>query len=176
MPKLIDMVRSSAPMLGAMLGATGPIGAAAGVLLNSVLGLPKDATEKQTEQALANATPDQLLALKKADQDFALAIRQADTADLKIDAEDRASARARDTAANGDVVNHITMCFLAAFALGLLLLLMWMVVTQPVQETARDVLFLLVGSVTGYVTQVFNFYFGSSTGSKAKSDALAARR
>jgi hypothetical protein len=184
MPKLIDILRNAAPAIGsAMTVFGGPLGAAGGAVLTGLLGLPKDADEKAITKALEAATPEQLLAIRQADNDFALKMKQAsnelaikmreaDTAEYATDAADRASARARDTAAGPDVVNNITMTFLAAFALALLLLLIYLVVTQPIQETARDIIFLLVGSITGYVTQVFNYYFGSSSGSKTKTDAI----
>lgn len=174
MPKIIDMVRDVAPAIGTLLAGAGPVGVAAGIALNAALGLPHDATEDMQVKAIQNATPEQILALKQADNDFSLKMRAADSADLATDAADRASARARDTASGSDVFNHVVMGFLSSFALVLLMFIIYLVATVPLQEAAKDIMLILVGTITGLVTQVYNYYFGSSTGSKQKTDSLSA--
>ena len=54
-----------------------------------LLGLPADSSEKDVSKAMAAATPDQLLALKQADQDFAVRMRELDIDLEKIAASDR---------------------------------------------------------------------------------------
>jgi lipopolysaccharide export LptBFGC system permease protein LptF len=41
-----------------------------------------------------------------------------------------------------------------------------------IEDTKRDIVMLLIGSCTTVLVQVVSYYFGSSTGSKDKSDQL----
>ena len=59
----------------------------------------------------------------------------------------------------------------AFIAGGVILVFLIMVVALfvfPVPETAAPVLFVLIGAIATALTQVMNFYFGSSRGSKNK--------
>ena len=69
MKKLLsNIVGAVAPTLGTALG--GPFGGMAGDVISKVLGVENN--PKSIEQALANATPEQLLEIKKAE----LALKQ----------------------------------------------------------------------------------------------------
>ncbi|MEI6472760.1 MAG: hypothetical protein WCO20_08975, partial [Holophagaceae bacterium] len=69
-------MKSIAPTIGTALG--GPLGGIAGMALSKSLGLPEGtgADEKSLEAALQGANPEQLLALKTADQAFALQMQK----------------------------------------------------------------------------------------------------
>ena len=66
---LAKRVSTVAPWIGTALG--GPLGGMAVEAAANALGL-SDKTVDSVKQALAGVTPEQMLALKKADQDFAL--------------------------------------------------------------------------------------------------------
>ena len=61
-----NLVGSLAPTIGSALG--GPVGGMAANLVAEVLGC--DPQPKKIEQAINNATPEQLLELKKAEKEF----------------------------------------------------------------------------------------------------------
>lgn len=154
-----------APALGTAIG--GPFGALAGAAVNAVLGLGGDATEAATAQALAKATPEQLLALKQADNQFTIDMEKLGVDLAKVNADDRDSARQREIAVK-DWVPGVLALFLT---LGFFGLLGWMMYKAP-PEGSRDILNIMLGSLgTGWVTMLA-YYFGSSAGSASKDKLL----
>lgn len=61
-------VAAVAPLVGTAIG--GPFGNMAAGLVTTALGIPKDSTDGQIAEAVKNATPDQLLAIKNSDHQF----------------------------------------------------------------------------------------------------------
>ncbi len=68
------VVGTVAPVLATALG--GPLAGTAVQAIAQALGLTDDATEAQVAQTLQKATPEQLLAIKQADQAFAIRMRE----------------------------------------------------------------------------------------------------
>ena len=96
-----SIVKTVAPVLGTALG--GPMGGlAARTIAGAVLG-DETASEDQIAQAVAAASPEQLLALKKADQDFQLRMKELEVDIVRIDQQDRGSARDREALFSGMV-------------------------------------------------------------------------
>ncbi|GAA5785266.1 hypothetical protein [Chitiniphilus shinanonensis] len=89
-----QIVGTVAPWLGTALG--GPLGGLAVSAVADALGL-SDKTEDAIRQALGGATPEQMLAIKAADQQFATRMQELGFANqqalAKIAADDRDSAR-----------------------------------------------------------------------------------
>lgn len=93
---LKQILRAAAPMLGTALG--GPFGAVAGKLVAEALGNP-DAKADEIAHALAVASPEQMLQLKKAEQDFQARMSElgyTNTAQLAQLAADVAKAEAQE--------------------------------------------------------------------------------
>jgi hypothetical protein len=86
-----SLVGSVAPTIATALG--GPLAGMAVKTVGDALGLAT-ATDDTVSAALQNATPDQLAAIKKADQDFAAKMKELDIKLDELDTQDRASARA----------------------------------------------------------------------------------
>src|SRR6185437_1366438 len=97
----MNILRKIAPFISQGLGMTGPIGAMAGQVLTAALGVKKGSTDDQLAAALQNATPDQIAAIKKAENDFQVQMKQLEITSIedmrKLDEEDRASARTRES-------------------------------------------------------------------------------
>jgi hypothetical protein len=163
-------VKSIAPLIGTAIG--GPFGGMATAAITSVLGVDKNSSEAQIEAAVKNATPEQLVALKSADQAFKVQMRELDIAEDDLHAKDRDSARNREIALGGDwvvqtlavviMVGFLAMCgYLLGYGLG------------------EGVSAGLAGTVVGYVSakaeQVCSYYFGSSKGSKDKTTLSALK-
>jgi uncharacterized membrane protein YeaQ/YmgE (transglycosylase-associated protein family) len=164
------LVRTVAPAIGTALG--GPVGGlAVQAISNALLGTP-DAPEEEIALAVARATPEQLLALKKADQDFAKEMRALDIDLERIAAGDRDSARKRE-AATGD---KITPRVLAVVVVGGFLGMVAAVLLGKVSGISDPVAAGMIGTLIGYVSakadQVVSYYFGSSAGSAAKNATL----
>jgi hypothetical protein len=76
MDQLLNLVRTVAPSIASAVG--GPLaGMATRAISEALLGKP-DGTEAELTEAAAKATPEQLLALKTAEQDFAVKMRELD--------------------------------------------------------------------------------------------------
>src|SRR5258708_15715904 len=80
-----------APVIGTAVG--GPLAGLAIKTVGDALGLQAP-TQDTVSAALANATPEQFAAIKKADQDFARQMKELDIKLDELDTSDRSSARA----------------------------------------------------------------------------------
>ena len=171
-----SLVKSVAPMLGTALG--GPFGGIAGAALAKCLGTDKQdagggADDASLAAALQGATPDQLLALKKADEDFHLQMTQLgykNTAELEaIAAGDRANARGREVS-----LRDWTPRMLAyGVTLGFFGVLAFMLRSE-IPAGSRDVLNVMLGSLGTAWISVVTYYFGSSAGSSRKTELLGS--
>lgn len=160
------VIASVAPALAAALG--GPVaGLAVQAIATAVLGRP-DAAPAEVATALASATPEQLAALRRADQEFAVKLRELANDLERVAAADRANARemARDDRWTPRI---LAFCVLAAWV-GLNAA----VFAKGLPSGAAELLSRALGGLDALLLMVFGFYFGSSAGSQDKTSALAA--
>lgn len=163
------IVGTVAPSLATALG--GPLVGLAVKTIADVFGLPDTASEDEVAAAVASATPEQLLALKKADQDFAVRMRELDVDLEKIAAGDRDSARRREIDAKDWTPKILAFVIIGgffavvAFVLGKGL--------SGMDAAAAAFAGSLVGYVSAKAEQVVAYYFGSSAGSARKDTLLA---
>ena len=169
-----DIVKRVAPVLGTALG--GPFGGmavkaiTAAVLPDDKQALTGDALEKELEFAISG-NPDALLKLREADQTFDVEMKKLDVDILQIAADDRASAR--DLAKSTSLMPQIILAGIYVIAFATILI---MVFTGKVALTGQqaDIANVLLGILSAGLLQIMNFFFGSSSGSKAKTDKLKA--
>jgi hypothetical protein len=157
-----------APTIATALG--GPLAGVAVKTLSNALFGHEDATEAQISDAMASATPDQLAAIKMIDADFKVQMKSLDIDLERIAAGDRDSARQmqRDTK---DSTPKILAYFITFGFFGALV---WILVFG-IPKTGTEVILMMLGSLSTSWTGVVQFYYGSSAGSKAKTDALATK-
>lgn len=164
-------VGAIAPTLGTVLG--GPLGGMAGAAIASVLGVENDPV--QLETAIANATPEQMIALRKADADFKVQMAELgfkNVADLeRIAADDRNSARAREMTLRDWMPKVLGLIVVAGFFAVLALMIF-----QELPPSGRDSLLVLVGALSAAFGSIVQYYYGSSSGSAEKSRAIDAMR
>lgn len=168
------LVKSIAPTIGTALG--GPLGGVAGLALAKVLGVPD--TQAGDDSALAaavqGATPDQLLALKKADQDFSLQMQKLGFENLQaleaIAAGDRANARDREVKTKDWTPKALAI----GITLGFFGLLAFLLRTEP-PAGSRDILNIMLGSLGSAWIGVVTYYFGSSAGSDRKTELMGGK-
>lgn len=159
-------VKTVAPVLGTALG--GPLaGAAVKVLGEVLLGNP-NATEVEVAAAAGAMSGDQIVAMRRADNEFKARIVEAGVKIEEIDAKDRDSARQRQ-AQTKDPTNAI-IAFIVIGVWGLINYNLFTTVAIP--ETARDLIVRLLGTLDSALMLVLYFYFGSSRGSREKDAAL----
>jgi hypothetical protein len=147
------------------------MGSAAVGVVADALGL-SEKTEGAIKQALAGATPEHMLALKKADQDFAVKMQELGFAQVKdlesIAAGDRDSARKREM----EVKDHTPRNLAYAITVGFFSVLMFLMFAD-LPDKSKDVLYIMLGTLGTSWTACISYYFGSTNGSKAKSELLA---
>lgn len=145
-----------APALATALG--GPLaGQAVAVLGQKLLGKP-NATHEEVDAAIVGATPDQLLALKKEDHDFAEKMKAAGVDLRRIAAQDRDSARKSNAAS---VAPHVLT--------GLLLVVFgaeaWAVIggyAVGIKDTTTAAIGGgIITQTLHYVHQTWTYWFGS---------------
>ncbi|WP_299948413.1 hypothetical protein [uncultured Microbulbifer sp.] len=162
------IVKSVAPTLGAALG--GPVaGTAVKFLAGALLG-----DEKATEQDIANtiltASPKQLLELRNLDNQFKLKMRELDIDVYRLEVEDRKSAR--QMGIKGGLKAQMVLSFMfigGYFALTFSLFSGEIILTPAIEKTGT----LMLGVITGAIPMILQFWFGSSQGSKEKTQAMA---
>jgi hypothetical protein len=146
-----NLVGAVAPTLGTALG--GPLGGAAASAIASVLGCDTDA--RSLEKALSQATPEQLVQIKKAELEFEARMKELDVDLYALQTADTADARkhfAKDWTAR---FLAITLCLLFAGYIVLVTIL-------PPDQNSDAIINLILGSITGSFSTVIAFYFGSS--------------
>lgn len=162
------LVGTVAPGIATALG--GPLAGLAVSALTNALGLPSGSTEDDVAATMKTATPDQLLALKKADQDFAVRMEELGIDLEKVNAADRDSARRMQTETRSRMPAFIALMSLAGF-FGILLCMIF--VTLP--ATAEAPLNIMLGVLGTLVVGISNFFYGSSSGSARKTEMLHKR-
>lgn len=160
------IVGTVAPTIATALG--GPLAGMAIKAIGSALGLGDGASEKDVSTAMASATPEQLLALKKADQDFAVRMRELDIDLDRIAAADRDSARRREAEVK-DVTPRVLAFLIVGAFIGAVASILF-----GLGKVESALAGTLVGYLSAKAEQVVSYYFGSSSGS-ARKDVLIAQ-
>jgi hypothetical protein len=160
------LIGSLAPTIGAALG--GPMG---GVAMKFLADRFTGGDTGKVEDFLLSADPKTLKELKVAELSFAKSMRELDIDVERIAQADRASAR--DMAKARGFVPQIIMSSL--YSAGYFAVLWaFMGGFLEVQDAHTSMFNGLLGVLSAAQIQIINFWFGSSAGSKSKSDAMAA--
>ena len=163
--KAKQIIASVAPLIGTAIG--GPFGALAGTLIHQALGTGGD--DKALEAALTSGDPEALLKLKTASQEFEVRMRELGISEDKLRFDDTANARAREIA----LKDHTPAILAYAVTVGFFGTLGFMLVNGK-PATGGDALLVMLGSLGTAWAGIVAYYFGSSSGSKRKDEALTA--
>ena len=163
------ILKTVAPWIGTAIG--GPLGGMAVEAAANALGLSTKTTDS-LKQALSGATPEQMLALKEADQAFAEQMQKLGFDHLEkieqLSNDDRNSARQREMA-----VHDVTPKVLASVVtLGFFGILAFMLL-RAIPVESRDIVNIMLGSLGTAWTGIIAYYFGSSKSSDRKTELLA---
>jgi hypothetical protein len=97
-------------------------------------------------------------------------------AELESHDKEMDSARKREieiaTSAAAPILNKIVTPILALGTVGLTFILFAVIIFVDVDANSKDILIYVLGALTSAVTMVLGYYFGSSAGSKEKSQQL----
>ena len=162
-----------APMLGTALG--GPLGGAAGALLGSALGI-KDASPESVKAAIQNGTltGDQIVALRKAEEDFQIQCQSMGFKDKEalaaLEFQDRDSARKREETVLDWTPRMLAYLTTAGFFGVLIWVLKFGIPSDPV---SHDVILVLIGALgSAWAQNVMGYYFGGSSDANAHIQGL----
>lgn len=166
MDKLLNLVRTVAPSIASAVG--GPLaGMATRAISEALLGKP-DGTEEELTQAVATATPEQLLALKQAENEFSIKMRELDIDLERIAGADRDSARNREVKTKDwtpkVLAGIITVGYFGA--------LFYMLANGLPQHGGSEAMLVMLGTLGTAWGGVVAYYFGSSAGSRAKDELM----
>ena len=155
------------PTLAAALG--GPMAGIAVSVATKALGI-ENGDEGALEAAVASGDPNVFVKLKEAEHNFKLELKRLDIQLEEINAGDRDSARKMATAKGLQPQMVISTVYTVGF-IWLLYALFDGNVNVPTEHLGLAN--VLIGMLGAGQTQILNFFFGSSSGSKEKSLALA---
>lgn len=162
--RLKQLAGNLAPMVGTAIG--GPFGGIATKMVQQALGVD---SEDAALQAL-ESDPEAVLKLKTAELNFKQFMREADIKEEELAVRDRASAR--ELAAKTTLLPQMVLGGLYTVAyIGTLLLFITGNVSVDLEY--KEMVIGLLGTLGAVQVQILNFFFGSSSGSKEKTFALA---
>ena len=160
-----------APAIATALG--GPLAGVAVQMAGKALGLGDGATESDVEAAVLSGNPDVLVRLREVNTQFERDMKALDIDLERIHAGNQASAREM---AKTNMLPQIVLSFVfiggyfgAMFALHGVLFQ-----AQEINGQVATLFGALIGIFTRELSGIMAFWFGSSSGSKAKSDKLDA--
>lgn len=149
--KLKNLVGTVAPALGSALGS--PLGGAAISMIADKLGVPNN--QQAVEKAIRQATPDEMLKLKEADNEFEVKMKELEVDVFRLEAEDKQNARA--TFSKDWTTKLMGILTLSGF-MGYIFL----VTLQPPEQNSEALINLVLGYLGGLASAVISFYFGAS--------------
>ena len=152
---LKNIVGAVAPTLGTALG--GPMGGMAANMISEVLGVPN--TPKAIEKAIADATPEQMLELKKAENAFEVQMKELEVDVFALETADKQDAR-------GKFSKDWTARIMGIAVVGGFMGYIFLVTLQPPEQNSEALINLVLGYLGGLASAVISFYFGASNTSK----------
>jgi hypothetical protein len=162
-----EIVGAVAPTLAKALG--GPLaGVAVAALSDKLLGRPDGAAEDVGAAILAGG-PDALLAIKQADQSFAVRMRELDIDLERLHQTDRGSARAANVAGGiqGRVFALVLLIFVSVLSVEAAVLFVGVPPDVDGQVIGR-----ILGTLDAVLMAALFYVFGSSAGSAQKTALL----
>ena len=161
METLLGILKGVAPVLATAVA--GPAGGAAVGWIASKLGID-DATVEGVTQALTG-NPEMALKLKELDLEYA-----------KLEVQDRDSARQAyaqvATSEYATKLDKVVVPVLALGVVGLAFTLIGVLMFVNTPQDQQQIIIFALGFITSAAGQVLSFYFGSSQGSKDKTEEI----
>jgi hypothetical protein len=163
------ILKTVAPWIGTAIA--GPLGGMAVEAAANALGVSAKTTDA-LKQALSGATPEQMLALKKADQDFQLQMQALGYADIEklaaLAVENTKDARAMQVATRSNVPAILAILITLGF-FGVLVGML----AGVLKSSDNQALLIMLGALGAAWGAVVNYFFGSSADSGRKTELLA---
>jgi hypothetical protein len=162
----MDWLKTLAPTAATLLG--GPLAGLAVKAIGDAIGL-SDATKETITEVLqsGNMTAEQVAAIKHAEHDLKVKLKELDIKVEEIAAADRASARQMQMSTRSWVPALLSVATVSGF-----FILLGGAASGHFTLTGSDVMMLLLGVLARETASVYQFWLGSSSGSQHKTDML----
>jgi hypothetical protein len=149
--KIKSLIGGLVPTIAAGMGS--PVAGMAVNMVADALGCKPE--PRSIEQALGDATPEQLLRLKEAEQNFEIQMKQMDIDVFALETQDIQDARNKFS-------NDWTPKVLGLLSMIGFMGYIFFITAFPIDDSSDDIVMLIIGSLTGIATAVISFYFGAS--------------
>jgi len=164
-----EILAKLAPTAAALIG--GPLGGLAVEAVGKALGL-SNATQDSIKEVLTSGsmTPEQIAAIKQAEIDLKVKMKELDIKLEEVQAADRASARKLLTESGSWVPAALSVVTVGGF-----FMLLLGAATGHFELTGSDVMMLLLGVLARETASVYQFWLGSSSGSRQKTEMMGKK-
>tara|TARA_R100001443_G_scaffold2791_6_gene9232 strand:- start:484 stop:963 length:480 start_codon:yes stop_codon:yes gene_type:complete len=150
-----NLLGAVAPTLGTALG--GPMGGMAANMISEVLGVPNN--PKAIEKGIADATPEQLAEIKKAELSFEAEMKKLEVDVFALEAQEKQDARRHFS-------KDWTARIIGVGIIGGFLGYIFLVTLQPPEQNSEALINLVLGYLGGLASAIISFYFGASNSTK----------
>jgi hypothetical protein len=133
------------------------MGGMAANMIADVLGCPNN--PKAIEKAVAEATPEQMLELKKAENNFDIQMKELEVDVFKLEVADGQDARNK-------FGKDWTARIMGIAVVGGFMGYIFLVTLQPPEQNSEALINLVLGYLGGLASAVISFYFGASNTNK----------
>ncbi len=162
----MDWLAKLAPVAASLLG--GPLAGLAVQTLGDALGL-KEATKESILEVVqgGSMTPEQIAALKTAEANLKVRLRELDIKESELQVADRDSARKMQIQNRSWIPAVLTILTVGGF--------FWLLIGSARGSftlEGSDIMMLLLGVLARETAGVYAYWFGSSSGSAQKTDML----
>ena len=171
MNDILKFIGSVAPTVATMLG--GPLaGVIASVAGRIFMGNDKASPDDVLKFVAQNQNPETLVKLKELEVESARLVSEHEISLEQINQSDRASARQREISVRDWVPSALAALVVSGF-----LYTIYAIFTGQVKGLNDPTTNVIIGALIGYISSktdvVITYYFGSSAGSRQKSDDMA---
>lgn len=77
---------------------------------------------------------------------------------------------------DGHKLNKVIIPVLALFVVGLSFLLLYLIMFRETTQVEENTIIFVLGALTGWVSIILSYFFGSSQGSKEKTEMLNEKK
>ena len=148
---LKNLLGAVAPTLATSLG--GPMSGMAAKIISETLGVPNN--KKSIEQAMQNASPEELAKIKKAELEFEAEMKKLDVDVFALEAQEKQDARKHFS-------KDWTARIIGIATIGGFLGYIFLVTLQPPEQNSEALINLVLGYLGGLASAIISFYFGAS--------------
>jgi hypothetical protein len=171
MPSFKDIVSSSLPFLGSLIG--GPMGASVGNILSKLITGKDNASEDEIQSSLLAMAPDKLIELKKIDLQYKESLLKNSFDTQKLSFDDLANARhLQEVAYNRTLDPEVKILDLLSSRVPAILpfmvfpsfvfVVLILLFIHDISQDKKDILEIVLGALAAFCGQCFNYWLGDT--------------